>query len=97
MFGMNKGMADMLTNMLGISPEELQAQAQNAIAQMQAAKDEAEKVARIIVNNQNIIYHKLMRVEKMMESILRERGIELPNDEASENGPGTGKQLNGHH
>lgn len=83
------GFENMLKDMIGINPAELRQMMENATAQGQQIVNTLLQQNSAILTNQQVIHHKQLRIEKMLESIMRERGLEIPNEEIND-GP---KQL----
>lgn len=71
MFG--KGMEDMLKTMLGVDPEEIKSQVSQAVI-------EAKVQIEAHNNHMNYQTHKLIRIEKMLECIMRDRQLTLEED-----------------
>lgn len=81
MLGFDNLIKDLIHENLGMSPEELRAQAEKMIAKGQ------ETVA-IIVNNQNVIFHQNKRIIELLEKLTGEGVINPPqlgNDDAKPN------------
>lgn len=79
------GMEKMVMDMLGIDPEELK-------AQIATVKAQGEHVVSTIVQNQNVtieglrlMMHRQIRIEKMLECLLRDKGLEIPTIEDNAN------------
>ncbi len=86
MFGLENMIKDMIAQHLNMTPEELQAQIQQAIVNAQQAVQHIINQNAAMVQNQKILHHQLKRQNLMLESIMRDRGIEIPAEENPVNG-----------